>query len=378
MKFLHLADLHLGKKLNDFSMIEEQKFVLSQICKCITEKEIDSVLISGDVFDKPIPSIEALEIFSDFLNFISSNNKTVFIISGNHDSEFRLSNYSKILEKSNIFISKPFNGVVEKIKFDKETNIFLLPCLNIFQIKRAFPDEKITSFNEAFEILIKNTKINENEINILLAHQFISGSDLILSDSEQNSVGGVDEVNYSCLQKFDYCALGHLHCPQKIGMDKIRYAGSILKYSLSEINQKKSLCIFEINKNKELKFEFYPIKFIHEMKQYRGKIDKFLSEEFYNSIDVNDYIHFILEDDEVIEAKKKLSIIYPNIIQLEFDNVFTRNLNNSFESMISVDKSLFEHFSDFYKIQTNDELSCEDIAVLREILNEAGEEKCVH
>ena len=281
-----------------------------------------------------------------------------------------------MLEKTNVYIAKPFEKEIEKIKINDSVNFYLLPYLHISQIKRIFPDKNINTLNEAFKVLIDNTSINEKETNIILAHQFVVGGDLILSDSEQKSVGGVDEIHYSVFEKFDYCALGHLHCPQKVGMDKIRYGGSILKYSLSEINQKKSFCIIEIDDDKKIKFKFEPISFIHEMKQYRGKIDEFLSENFYSNIDTEDYIHFILEDEEVIDAKKKLSLIYPNIMLIQFDNSFTRSLNAEFKAVISQDKTIVEHFMDFYKIQTETELNKSDIELIKEISVELGGQEC--
>ena len=211
-----------------------------------------------------------------------------------------------------------------------------------------------------------------------MAHQFVIGGDVILSDSEQKSVGGIDEINSSIFNKFDYTALGHLHCAQKCGVENVRYAGSILKYSLSEIKQNKKFNILNIESKNEIKLENKPINFIHEMKQYRGLLEKFLDKGFYENIKTDDYLHFILEDEYVIDAKKKLSVIYPNIMLLEFDNSYTRSLNREFSSDISKDKSMYEHFCDFYKLQTNQELEPEMEKIVENLINKQGGLNCGH
>ena len=356
MKILHLADLHIGKKVNDFCMLNEQKYVLSQALDLIQEKNIEALLISGDIFDKGIPSIASLELFENFLCELNKYKIKVFIISGNHDNMDRLSYLSKFLEYSNIFISKSYNGKIDFIPLNKNINIYLLPYLYPALVKKFYPNTEIKNYNDAIRVVLENVELDENKTNIILSHQFVIGkSSLELSQSERKSVGGIDEVDYKNYSKFDYVALGHLHCAQKCGLEKIRYAGSILKYSFSEINQEKKFVVLNIGKNKKIKLDFYPIKFLHEMKEYRGFINDFLNKEFYKKIKTDDYIHFILEDEYVIDAKKKLSLIYPNIMLLEFDNSFTKNLNSNYES-IAKDKTILEHFKDFYKIQTNQDL----------------------
>ncbi len=362
MKFLHLADLHIGKKVNGFSMIDDQKFVLEQVFDVVVEEKIDSILISGDVFDRSIPNISSLDVFGEFLSKISELKVKIFIISGNHDSQERLSYLSSFLVKSNIFISPNFEGFIKKISLNKDFDIFLMPYLHPSLIKKYFPNDKISSYNEAFEVLLANTKIDKKKINIILAHQFVAKSydEIIKSEGEEINVGGLDMINPNLFSDFDYCALGHLHCPQSVLGDKVRYGGSILKYSFSEINQKKVFTIVDIKSKNDIKISFKEIKFLHEMKEYKGFIDEFLDEKFYSKIDKNDYIKFTLKDESVLDAKKKLNSIYPNIMLLEFDNSLTRNLNSALGCDVNLNfaknKNIFEHFCDFYELQTGSKL----------------------
>ena len=373
MKILHLADLHIGKKINDFCLLNEQKFVLSQAIELIKNQDIRAVLISGDVFDKPIPPISALELFNEFLNELNFLSVKTLIISGNHDNMDRLSYLSSLLEKSNIFISKSFDGYIQKVNLDDNICVYLMPYLYPALVKKHFPDKEINSYNSAINAVVDSIELDESKVNIILSHQFVVGSDkVILSDSEQKSVGGIDEANYSVYEKFDYTALGHLHCPQKCGSEKVCYAGSILKYSLSEINQNKKFCVLDVKGKNDIKYLSFPIKTLHQMKQYRGLLEQFLDKSFYEKIDVEDYIHFILEDEYVLDAKKKLSMIYPNILFLEFDNSYTRNLSNGFSSDISKDKTMYEHFCDFYKIQMNQEMDDEKDLIVKDLINKQG------
>ena len=351
MKFLHLGDLHIGKKVNGFNLIEDQKFVLNQAIQIVKEKSIEAVLISGDVFDRSVPSSSALEIFDNFLKEISSIDVKIFAISGNHDNIDRFSYLSNFLKSSGIYFSSSFDGNIEYYDIDNNYRVYLMPHLYPALIRSFYPEAKINNYNDAIKVLLDGIDLDDKKINIILAHQFVSGSDdLIFSDSEQKSVGTLDIIDYSLFKNFDYVALGHLHCPQKISLEKIRYSGSILKYSFSELKQKKYFTVLELSKN-NLQFEFIDIIPIHEMKEYRGFIDEFLSPEFYSKIDKNDYIHFILLDEYVLDAKKKLSLIYPNIMLLEFDNSFTKSLNANFNFSYSKNLSIEEHFENFYETQ---------------------------
>lgn len=378
MKFLHLSDLHIGKKVNDISMIEEQKNALLQALNIIDKNKIDFVVVAGDVFDKPIPPISALEVFSDFLVEIEKRNKKIFIISGNHDNLERLSYLSVLLKKNNIYFSSNFNGKLEKFELENNVDIYLLPYLYPAIIRKFYPKAKINNYTDAIKTVIENTNLNKEKFNILVAHQFVSNlkDECIHSDSEEKSVGGVDMVSSSVLEDFDYVALGHLHCPQKVETEKIRYGGSLLKYSFSEINQNKFFTIVEINNKNKFSLSFEKINFLHEMKEYVGFIDEFLNKDFYSKIKTDDYIHFTLKDEEVIDAKKKLSSIYSNIMLLDFDNIFTRNTNLIFNLKNTKNKTILEHFEDFYKLQSEEEIDENKKKILTKLINSKGETSC--
>ncbi len=368
MKFLHLADLHLGKRVNDISMIDDQKFVIEQIVDLVNE-EIDTVLISGDIFDKSIPNTQALELFGDFLKRLNDTKTNIFIISGNHDNSQRLSYLNPLLKKANIFISDNFEGKIQSIQVDNDICIHLMPYLNPMIIKNYYPNLDSNDYNAAIKKVLDSITIDRKKINILLSHQFVSTKGIILSDSEQKSVGGVDSVDYRLFEKFDYVALGHLHCPQKAGLDKIRYSGSILKYSFSEINQKKKFTIFEFDKDKNLKLSYKDIIPKHDLVRYRGYLDQFLDEKFYSKIKVDDYIHFILLDNNLFDAKKTLSTIYPNIMILEFDNEYTRQKGFTLKNDYTKEKTIYNHFLDFYKTQIGLSIDSKKKEIVREIIN---------
>lgn len=362
MKFLHLADLHLGKKVNDISMLNEQKLVLAQALDIVKEG-IDVVLIAGDIFDRAIPNSFALELFSCFLEELNKLNVIVAAISGNHDNPDRVAYLAPLLQKNNIFISNNFNGSVEYIDLKENIRVYLLPYLYPAIIRNYYPESEISNYNDAIKLVIDSIELDKNKTNIILAHQFVAGiNPPELSSSEQKCVGGVDIISADIFKDFDYVALGHLHCPQRVGYDNIRYGGSILKYSFSEINQKKVFTIFEFDK-KELKLSFKDIHFERDLKEYRGYLKDFLEAD----IKKDDYIHFILLDEDCLDAKKKLSSIYPNIMLLEFDNSYTRSENTILQENLK-DKTIYEHFLDFYKSKMDVELSSDREKIVKEII----------
>lgn len=373
MKILHLGDLHIGKKVNDISMLEDQKYVLFQAIDLIEKENIKSVLICGDVFDKPIPSIEAINLFSDFLKELNKLAINVFIIAGNHDNIERLSYLSSFLEKSKIYFSKSYEGSIQKYSLEEDIDIFLMPYLYPAIVRKFHSEIELNSYNDAIKKVVDGIKTDKNKVNIILAHQFVTGrkEKIIVSDSEQKSAGAVDEISCEIFKKFDYTALGHIHCPQKAGCENVCYSGSILKYSLSEINQNKVFTILNIE-NKKINFEFKKINFLHDIKCYRGKFREFIDEKFYSTIKKDDYIHFILEDGGIIDAKKELSLIYPNIMLLEFDNCFTRNMNNSNLKKIENNKAIDEHFFEFFKFQTGQDACDFDKKLVQDLINSSS------
>lgn len=365
MKILHLADLHIGKKVHSYSMLEEQKHILcEEVINIITEYKIDVILIAGDVYDTSVPSGQAVALFDRFITMLSELKVKVYIIPGNHDSAERLSFASDILRKNSIYISKPLNYDLENIQLERyvlndefgELNIYLMPYLRSNSVSKV----------------IENTKIDESKRNILVAHQFVisAGHENELSDSEVINVGGVDHIDAGIFEKFDYVALGHLHAPQHIGRDTIRYAGSILKYSFSEVNQEKSFTVIDFREKGKIDIETIQITPINDMRKIKGPIDKLLSEEVYSEGNVNDYIQAtITDEDEVFDAMRRLKEVYVNLLKLEFDNSRTRT-SDDIENIENVEKKdELTLFKEFYKNRTDIELTKEEENIMIEIIN---------
>ena len=334
MKFIHLSDLHLGKRVNDFSMIEDQRYILECILGIIEEEKPQAVLIAGDVYDKPVPPAEAVRLFDDFISRLSETDAEVFIISGNHDSAERLSFGSQIMDRQGIHFAGGYDGNTRCFSLDDEygrVNFYMLPFIKPVHVRQAFIDDEkasgITTFSDAIGYAIDKMAVDAEERNVLIAHQFCTGS--FRSESEEISVGGLDNVDTYVFKPFDYTALGHLHGPQPAGTDRIRYCGSPLKYSFSEADQIKSVTVVELGKkengvcNFRLKTpELVPAK---DMKVLKGEFNKLTNINYYKHIDKEDYLRIILTDEEdVIGALSSLRAIYPNIMRLEYDNTRTR------------------------------------------------------
>lgn len=364
MRILHLADLHIGKKIYGYSMLEEQEnILLNETMNIISTQHIEIVLIAGDIYDTSLPSGQAVMLFDKFLTKLSENDIKTYIIAGNHDSAERISFASDILQKNNIYISKPVNCEIGDRKLEKyivediygNINIYLMPYMRCEDVKE----------------ILSNTKVNLKERNILVAHQFVTsyGYKNELSDSETKNVGGIDDIDVELFDDFDYVALGHLHAPQKVGRDTVRYAGSILKYSFSEAEQKKAFTIINMGKKGNIEIEKVPIKPINDMRRISGPIDRLLSKEIYMEGNVLDYIQVTLTDeDEVFDAARRLKMVYKNILKLDFDNSRIRALNKV-ENIENIEhKSDIELFSEFYKNRTNSELKSEELEVIKNII----------
>ncbi|MBQ6150802.1 MAG: exonuclease SbcCD subunit D [Mogibacterium sp.] len=334
MRIIHLSDLHLGKRVNDFSMIEDQKFILERILDIIDEEKPQAVLIAGDVYDKPLPPAEAVRLFDDFISRLSEIDTEVFIISGNHDSAERLSFGSQIMDRQGIHFAGGYDGSTRCFSLEDEygsVSFYMLPFIKPVHVRQAFTDDEkaaqIATFTDAVAYAIEKMGIDKNERNVLIAHQFCTGAER--SESEDISVGGLDNVDVSVFSTFDYTALGHLHGPQTPVADRIRYCGSPLKYSFSEAEQNKSVTIIELGEKKDgmcrahlRTSELIPLR---DMKVLKGKFIELTDKNYYKQIETNDYIRIILTDEEdVIGALGSLRSIYPNIMRLEYDNTRTR------------------------------------------------------
>lgn len=353
MKFLHLSDLHIGKRVNDFSQIEDQHYILLQILNIIDENGIEIIVIAGDVYDKTVPTAESVSLFDWFLCSLARRNKKVLIISGNHDSAERLSFGSAILQNSDIYISKSFDGKLEKVSVD-DTDFYLLPFLKPANV-RGFFEDKILTYNDAIKVILNHTEIDNSKQNVLVTHQFVTGASCC--GSEEITVGGSDNVDYKLFDDFDYVALGHIHGPQSVGRETVRYCGTPLKYSFSECSHKKSVTIVSLE-NKKVDIKTLPLMPKRDLIEIKGNYEKLVSKSYYSSLDTNAYYHIILTDEEdVVEALSKLRVIYPNIMKLSYDNKRTRKNNEILADETVEQKSPFELFSEFFESQNNRELS---------------------
>lgn len=377
MKIIHLADLHIGKRVNEFSMIDDQKYILNQILEIIDKEKPDAVIIAGDVYDKQVPSIEAVELLDSFISDISKRKTTTFIISGNHDSAERLAFGSSLMAMGKIYISPVYNGKISKYTLKNDfgsANFYLLPFVKPNHVKRFFPDEKIESYTDAIKVVVDNLKLDTSKINILIAHQFVTGASR--TESEEISVGGLDNVDASVFEDFDYVALGHIHRPQKISTKRIRYCGTPLKYSFSEVNDTKSVSIIEINSKEDFNLRMIPLIPKRDMRKIRGTYEELTTKTSYENTNTDDYIHVTLTDEfNVADAIQKLRVIYKNIMKLEYDNMRTRESRKiNLDDMVIENKNPLEIFSEFYKLQNNKEMNDEQKEIIKKIMEEVWEE----
>ncbi|MBR5040683.1 MAG: exonuclease SbcCD subunit D [Clostridiales bacterium] len=378
MKLIHLGDQHLGKTLADFNLNSDQKYILDQILDIVDRESADGVLICGDVYDKSIPSEEATKLLDNFLSRLAEKNVKTFMISGNHDSDDRLNFGKRFFESRNVYISAVFNGTLEKQVISdggNEVNFYLLPFVKASQVRHYYPDETIENYEDAVRVILDHTDIDENACNILLAHQFVSGKgeDPKTAGSEgvaTLNVGTIEKIGYDLFDKFDYVALGHIHSPQRVGREEVRYAGSPLKYSLSEINNEKSVPLITID-GKNVKIDLIPLVPMRNMRHLRGTLSEILKPE--NVHDTDDFIYATLTDEEIVnDVMLILQHTYPYTVKIDFDNSHTREVEQVDISKIAKGRDFKDLIGDFYKEIYGVEISEEEMAVMRMVGREAG------
>lgn len=379
MKFLHLGDLHLGKTLGDFDLIEDQKYILDQILFIADRESADGVFIAGDVYDKSVPSEAATKLLDYFLLKLAQKEIKVFMVSGNHDSDDRLNYGSALFASNQIFISAVFDGILHKQSFadgNTEIDIYMLPFVKASQVRHYFPDEDIVSYDDAVRTIIKNTRINKKNKNILVAHQFVAGKgeDPALAGSEgiaAQSVGMVEKIGYDCFDDFDYVALGHIHSQQRVGRDEVRYAGSPLKYSLGEANNEKSVPLITVSAEEGVKIALVPLKPERNMRHIKGTLRELLDKK--NVKAPNDFIYATLTDEDIInDAMGIFQQIYPNTVRIDYDNSHTRDMEQVDISRIAENKTFPELIGDFYRLMYHCEITEEEMDVMRTAAREAG------
>lgn len=377
MKFIHISDLHLGKRVYEYSMTEEQEYILNQILGIIEKENPDGVLIAGDIYDKPIPPAEAVKLFDDFLVRLADRKTEVFVIGGNHDSIERIAFGARLMSSRGVHISPVYNGEILPVTMNDghgKVNVFMLPFVKPANV-RGFCDEEICTYTDAIRSAISVMDVNPSERNILVAHQFVTGA--TRCESEEVSVGGLDNVDASVFEVFDYIALGHIHSPQNCGSPKIRYCGTPLKYSFSEAKDKKSVTVVELLEKGNTVIRTAELKPRHELVELKGKYEELTLKSFYeNTSWQEDYTHITLTDeDDIPDAVSRLRTIYHRLMKLDYDNKRTR-MNIEIKGTDSVEaKTPDELFADFYLLQNNQPMSDEQAEFMKELIEKTSEDK---
>lgn len=378
---MHLADLHLGKRVNGFSMMEDQEYILNRILEIMEEEQPDGLLIAGDVYDKTIPPAEAVRLMDDFLTAVAAKNVPVFLISGNHDSAERVAFGHQLMQGSGIWISPVYDGTIRHHTLEDrwgEVNIYLIPFLRPSVVRSFFPDVEIEDYTDALRTIIEDLQVDTSRRNVVLAHQFVTAAGALpeTCDSEQLSVGGLDRVDGSVFSPFDYTALGHLHGPQRVGSETIRYAGSPLKYSFSELHQKKSVTVAELREKEETEIRQIPLQPRREMTELRGTFEEILEEARKKGEPQTDYYHMILTDEtDVVDALSRLREYYPNIMLLDYDNRRTRSQKEVEQLDRVEERTPGELFAALYEQQNGQEMDSDRKEYLDGLIREIWEEQ---
>lgn len=375
MKFLHLSDLHLGKRVNEFPMLADQKAILAQILKIADDERPNAVLIAGDVYDKSVPPVEAVELFDDFLVKLAARKLPVYVIGGNHDSPERLAFCNRLIDASGIHISPAYGGDVRPLSLADgygKVNIYMLPFVKPANVRRYFPEEQIDSYTDAVRVAISKMQVNAAERNVLVTHQFVTGA--ARCDSEEISVGGADNVDLSVFDAFDYVALGHIHGAQNIS-PRVRYCGTPLKYSFSEAKQQKSVTVAELKEKGTLEIRTVPLTPERDMHEIKGTYEEIASKNFYeNTTYRSDYMHVTLTDEtDVPDAMAKLRVIYRNLMTLSYDNTRTRARTELGAAAETEKKTPLDLFAEFYEKQNGAPMDEEQRAFVRELIEKEGD-----
>ncbi len=377
MKLIHLSDLHLGKRVNEYSMLEDQKYILKSILAIIDREAPDGVIIAGDVYDKSVPSAEAVQLFDEFLTRLSNRGIEVFVISGNHDSPERMAFGSRLMDASGIHIGGVYDGTVTPYTLTDshgEVRVYMLPFLKPIHL-RGFFDGEIETYTDAMRVAVEAMKIDTGVRNVLITHQFVTGA--VRSESEEISVGGTDNVDVSVFDDFDYVALGHIHSPQNCSSERVRYCGTPLKYSFSEAKDKKSVTVVELGEKGNLTVRCVPLEPLRDMVELRGRYDELVSRDFYNGTSyTTDYVHITLTDEEdIVDAVGKLRAVYHNLMKLDYDNARTRSSSHIDGTADVEARSPLELFSDLYELQNNQPMTEEQRDFVSELIEQIWEDE---
>ena len=377
MKLIHLSDLHLGKRVNEFSMLDDQKYILREILSVVDREAPDAVLLAGDIYDKSVPPAEAVQLFDEFLCSLAARQLQVFVISGNHDSPERIAFASRLISRSGIHLSPVYGGAVEPVTLQDAfgpVNIYMLPFLKPAHVRRFFPEAEITSYTDAVRAAVGQMGVDTAQRNVLVTHQFVTGASTC--ESEELSVGGTDNVDASVFDPFDYVALGHIHGPQNIGSTRIRYCGTPLKYSFSEARQQKSVSVVTLGEKGELQLRTVPLAPRRDLRELRGTYMELTARSFYAGTRTDDYLHITLTDEEDIpDVIGKLRVIYPNLMRLDYDNRRTRAGGQITGAEDAARKSPLQLFAELYEQQNGQPMTTEQSAFSEALMGTIWEEQ---
>ncbi len=378
MKLIHLSDLHLGKRVNEYSMLEDQEYILIKILQIIDEEKPDGVIIAGDIYDKTVPPAEAVSLFDDFLFKLAERKLQVFVISGNHDSPERIAFGSRIMDAGGIHMSPVYDGRIRPMILKDaygEVCIYMLPFIKPAHVQRFHEDMEIQSYTDAVRCAIGDMEVDTAKRNVLVTHQFVTGASR--SESEELSVGGTDNVDAEVFKAFDYTALGHIHSPQNCGTRTIRYCGTPLKYSFSEARDQKFVTIVELLEKGSVSVRTVPLIPRHDLVELKGSYDELTLRSFYeHSSWQEDYTHITLTDEEDIpDAIGKLRTVYHHLMKLDYDNTRTRSNTRILGDTEVETKSPYALFADFYELQNNQPMNDDQAAYMRELIAKTWEEE---
>ncbi len=375
MRFMHLSDLHLGKRVNEFSMLDDQRFILEQILALLENHPVDGVLLAGDLYDKSVPPAEAVCLLDWFLTELSARKLPVFAISGNHDSAERIAFGSHLLAGSRVYVSPVFEGAPKPITMQDEygaLDVYLLPFIKPASVRHIWPDEPIETYNDALACVVRHCAVNPQHRSVLVAHQFVAGASVC--ESEEPSVGGLDCVDAELFDAFDYVALGHLHSPQQVTRPQVRYCGTPLKYSFSEAHQNKSVTFVEFGAKGDVAITTAPLTPMHDMREIRGTYAELSERRNYEGTALDDYLHITLTDEQdVADAMARLRTIYPNLMRLDYDNARTRENREFNAADHAAQLSPLEHFAAFYEAQNNQPMTDRQRAFCQQLIDEIWE-----
>ena len=351
VKFLHIADLHLGKRLNGVSFLEDQISLLNQISALAEAEHADAVVIAGDVYQKASPQSEAMAAFDAFVTRLAPAGIRVLVISGNHDSAQRISYFSALVRNAGVYVSEEFTGTVQTVALSDafgEVRFGLLPFLKPIQARRFYPDEKIETYEDAVRAVLRHSPVDPAARNVLVCHQFVTGAETC--DSEETAVGGLDCVDASAFDDYDYVALGHIHGPQRLKRDTLRYAGSLMKYSFSEVNHRKSVTVVEMLEKGDVRLHTVPLTAPHDMRTVEGMLSDVMAMPYSE-----DYVWVTIHDElPPPDARVTISTVFPNMLKFSVVNSKTKMDIDVLAREQMESKSVPELFSDFYRLQNND------------------------